>query len=117
VRHERDRRSKFLLNFGRMTVREYAVGRDAPVAFGKVRPLGRRLAGAGHSRLRIDDDAGLEQRAGDERLECKDGCRRVAPRTRDEPRARELQAAPLGQAVGNGDRGRTRMGIPALAER
>ena len=56
MRHERHRRAELLLDLRRVAVREHAVGREAAVALAEVRPLGRRLAGARHARLRVDDD-------------------------------------------------------------
>ncbi len=88
MRNERDVHPELLLDLGLMPMREHSVRRDAAVHFGKVRALGRRLAGAGDPRLRVDDHARLHQASGDQRLQGKDGRRRVAPGIRDERRRR-----------------------------
>ena len=62
VRHERHRDAQLLLDLGGVPVREDAVGRQAAVHFGEVRPLGRRLAGARDARLGVDDDVGRRRR-------------------------------------------------------
>ena len=61
MRHERHRHADLLFDFGGVAMGEDAVRRDAAVALGEVRALGRRLAGAGDARLRVDDHARLDQ--------------------------------------------------------
>ena len=116
VRHERDRHAKLLLYFGRVPVREHAVSRDAVVALGEVRPLGRRLPGARHTGLGVDDDPGLHETCGDERLQRQYGGSRIAPGARDEPRTRKILAVSLGQSVGKRHVNRRRVRIPTLPE-
>ena len=53
-----------------------------PWHFGEVRPLGRRLAGARHARLGVDDDVAGDEPGVDERREREHRGRRVAARAR-----------------------------------
>ncbi len=82
MRHEGDRHAELLLDLGAVAVAEHAVGGDAAVALREVRPLGRRLAGAGDARLGVDDDARLEQPGRDERLQRQHRGGRIAARRR-----------------------------------
>ncbi len=116
VRHERDRYAEFLLDLGAVAVPEHAVGGDAAVTLRKMRALARRLAGARHARLGVDDDARFEERRRDERLEREDGRRRIAARAGNQPRGRDGRPGPFGQPVGDVNDGGGGVRIPALPQ-
>jgi hypothetical protein len=88
------------------------------VDFREVRSLGRRLAGARHTRLGIDDDVGVrqEQPGLDQRREGEQRRRGVAPGVGDQPRACDLAALTLREAVGDTRRKRVRLRIPLRQE-
>ncbi len=116
VRDERHRDAQLLLDLGGMPVREDAVGRDAVVALGEVRPLGRRLARARDAGLGVDDNPRLHEASRDERLQRQHRGRRIAPGARDEAGAREVLPVAFGQSVRQWHVDVRRMGIPALPE-
>ncbi len=116
VRHEGHRHAQFLLDLGAVAVPEHAVGGDTAVTLRKMRALARRLAGARHARLGVDDDARLEERRRDERLEREDGRRRITAGAGNQPRGRDGLPGPLGQPVGDVNDGGGRVRIPALPQ-
>ena len=117
VRRERHRAAGALLDFGAVAVVEHAVGRQAVVALGEVRPLGRGLAGTRHTGLRVDDDvgAGDEETGVNQRRQREQRGGRVAARIGDEAGRRHGVALALGQAVGEARGQLVRFRIPARA--
>ena len=75
------------------------------------------LPAPGNARLRVDDDARLEQPGRGQRLQRQDGGRGVAAGARDQARVFELAPVALGQAVGHGQLRVGRMRVPPLPER
>ncbi len=70
----------------------------------KVRALGRRLACAGYTRLRVDDDRTREEAGLMERFEGEECRRRIATWVRDQPGTADLRLMALGESV-NGPSG------------
>ena len=85
------------------------------MVLGEVRPLRRRLAGAGDARLGIDDDVAGDETGGEQRPQRQQRRRRVAARTGHERGLTNLVAVVLGEAVDRAGRPPVRVRIPALA--
>jgi hypothetical protein len=83
VRHEADGEAEQLLDLGGVPVVADRVGSDVLEHCCGVRALPQGAAGAGDSRLAVDDDA---LRIDDlrDRSKCQEGSRRVAARVRDQ---------------------------------
>ena len=96
VRDEGDARAELLLDLRGVAMLEHGVGRNAAVILGKVRALGRRLAGSRHTRLRVDDDRAGQQARTMERLERQERRRGIAAWIRHEPGATNLRLVTLG---------------------
>ena len=111
VRHECDWNADLLLYLGCMAMREHPVGGDAAVTLRKMGALTRRLACARHAGLGVDDYAGFEQSAANERAEREDGCGRIAAGARNERGLPQFVAVMLGEPV-RGVTIRRRMRIP-----
>ena len=84
----------------------------------EVCPLGRRLAGARHTRLGVDDDVGVRQEQArlHERRQRQERRGRVAAGIRHELGPRHGAALPLGEAVGDARGHIVRLRVPARAE-
>ena len=95
-------------------MREDAVRGDAAVVLAEMRPIARRLAGAGNAGLGVDDDGAVEQAGGGQRLEREQRRRRIAAGARHEPGAANRVGMPLRQPVDHSGRQRGGRRIPAL---